>query len=290
MGAKTTREIQKLIGAKVDGIAGPTTKALLWDYCDEEKLLKALPKLKRSKAAIVAEAKQEEKRLASIGSGDPVLHKITRILSIFEMGKPEFKWGDTYWYRDGRGGKMQATLSMGFTEGGALQKVLDRYIANKGKHRAEVQKYRPRVGKYTLKNQRSDFSALMKKCGKDPIMQEAQLYVFQTSYLAASERFCVKNGFTTPLARLVFADSKLHSGSPALPFLRKRFPERVPAEGGDERTYVRQYSEVRRDWLAGHSRKILHATAKRPRYYIYLMDKGKWGLESPITLEGHIIC
>ena len=297
MSKATVKEIQSILGVEADGIAGRKTRDSLWSYCDEQKLLAVLPDIaKRVKVSETGKIDtydagkvSKKAKTTKPSAGDPVLGKITRVLAIFEMGHPEFLWGATYWYNDGPGNKRQCTLSMGFTESGALQTVLDRYIANGGKQAKAVRKYRPQIGKYTIHKQRTAFSALMKKCGDDPVMREAQVFVFQTRYLRASEKFCRDNGFVLPLSRLVFADSQLHSGNPALGFLRKRFSEVPPADGGNEKRYVKQYSEVRRDWLAGHSKKLLRATAKRPRFYLSLMDAGNWDLEKPIRLEGFII-
>ena len=283
------KKIQKLIGSPADGIPGKNTYKALWDYCDPEKLALALPNLGHDPDTAPLPKKAEKVRQDDLPS-DSVVDKITQVLSIYEMGVPQFLFGDSYWYHDGKNDQVQCTLSIGFTEAGSLQKVLDRYIANKGKYAAEVKKYRPQIGKYTIKNQKTAFKALLKQCGKDPVMQEAQVFVFRSAYLSRSEKFCQSNGLVLPLSRLVMGDSTLHSGSPAAPrFLRNRFAESPPASGGDEKKWTRAYAQARYDWLAGHSKKILRNTAKRSRFYLDQMDKNNWDLSKTMTLEGFSI-
>jgi hypothetical protein len=53
-----------------------------------------------------------------------------------------------------------------------------------------------------------------------------------------------------PLSMLVVYDSFIHSGSVPM-FLRKRFIERPPANGGDEKKWIGSYVEVRHQMYNG---------------------------------------
>ena len=83
----------------------------------------ALPNLEHDPDTAPLPKKAEKARQTDLPA-DSVIDKITQVLSIYEMGVPQFLFGASYWYGDGPGGKTQCTLSIGFTEGGNLQKIL----------------------------------------------------------------------------------------------------------------------------------------------------------------------
>jgi len=96
----------------------------------------------------------------------------------------------------------------------------------------------------------------------------------------------VQNGFTLPLSTLVIYDSQVHSGG-ILMLLRKRFPEKTPKNGGDEKIWIEQYVNARRDWLANHSTKILHKTVYRMDCFKNEMTRNNWDLSLlPINANG----
>jgi chitosanase len=51
-----------------------------------------------------------------------------------------------------------------------------------------------------------------------------------------------------------------------------------PAKGGDEKTWIRQYVDVRQDWLANHQLTILHATIYRTQCFKDEMARDNWDL------------
>ena len=58
---------------------------------------------------------------------------ILRVLNVAETDHPDGKPYAVYVYADGKNGRKQVTLGVGFTEdGGNLEKVLNSYIAKKG--------------------------------------------------------------------------------------------------------------------------------------------------------------
>jgi chitosanase len=75
----------------------------------------------------------------------------------------------------------------------------------------------------------------------------------------------------------MFYDSFIHSGS-ILDFLRKRFSEVPPAKGGNEKTWIQQYVDVRHDWLATHPRKVLQNTVYRTQCFKREIARDNWDL------------
>jgi hypothetical protein len=114
--------------------------------------------------------------------------------------------------------------------------------------------------------------------GWTPALEQAQIFI--------EEESADKNGFSLPLSALVIYDSSIHSGS-ILYFLRQRFPEMPPAKGGDEKTWIRQYVDVRQDWLANHQLTILHATIYRAQCFKGEMARDNWDLSQfPVDANG----
>ena len=65
---------------------------------------------------------------------------------------------------------------------------------------------------------------------------------------------------------LVIYDSFIHSGS-ILPFLRQKFTENVPVNGGDEKKWIKQCVDTRHNWLENHSKLILRNTIYRTQCF-----------------------
>lgn len=56
-----------------------------------------------------------------------------------------------------------------------------------------------------------------------------------------------------------------------------------------EKTWVRHYVEVRRDWLAHHSNTLLHKTVYRMDSFLDLIDDDNWTLNLPFTCRGVLV-
>jgi chitosanase len=212
---------------------------------------------------------------------------IRRILSVAETGKPTWDPGAVYVYGDGNDGRKQATLSIGFTaDGGNLRKVLERYVEADGSYSDRLVPYIALL-KAGDPGTDPDFIRLLKEIGnKDPLMMSVQEEMFDKLYLGPAFSWASKNGFALPLSYLVIADSFLHSGS-MLDFLMNRFAEKKPSDGGDERAWIRDYTETRKDWLANHSKQVLRNTVYRCNCYLAEIDIDNWSLEqTPIVMHG----
>jgi chitosanase len=132
-----------------------------------------------------------------------------------------------------------------------------------------------------------EFKQLLRDAGrKDFVMQRTQDEFFDRRYFQPAMQWADANKFTLPLSALVIYDSFIHSGS-ILDFLRKRFPEVPPAKGGDEKTWVKQFVDVRHTWLANHPRPVLQGTVYRTRCFKREIARDNWDLSQvPINANG----
>jgi chitosanase len=212
---------------------------------------------------------------------------ILRLLNVAETGHPDGKPHAVYIYPDGKNGRKQVTLGVGFTEdGGNLEKVIKRYIAMKGAFANQLSVHLPQIGKGTLATEKK-FHQLLKQAGEqDPLMAEAQNEQFNKIYLEPAFSWHTKNGFTLPLSFLVISDSYLHSGG-IREALRNKFKENPPAQGGDEKAWVKSYVEARYQWLSTHSNKLLRNTVYRTQCFRNEIARENWALERlPIHING----
>jgi chitosanase len=216
---------------------------------------------------------------------------IRRVLSVAETGKPQWDASAVYIYADDNRfnpPRRQITLSVGFTEGGNLKKVLERYAELGGEFHVQLAPFLPGLGARDRGSLAGNqvFIDLLKKAGTDPLMQQAQREEFASRYLYPAIAWGESCGFTLPLSFLVIADSYLHSGS-MLGFLMAKFPEKKPNAGGNEKTWINQYLETRHAWLKNHSNKILNRTTYRADCYMREAAKDNWDLSAgPLVMNG----
>lgn len=218
---------------------------------------------------------------------DDRVRTLTRkIINAFEMGRTTVDYAAIYIMNDGPGGIKMLTVSWGLTEFGNLKQFINRYTNAAGKYSVAFLPYLPLIGKSTLSNNTAFKNLLKKAANEDQKYRDIMDSMYYELYYTPALKFFNDEGFTLPLSFLVILDSILNSGS-ILSSLRSRFPESTPRNGGRERTWIRQYSEVRRDWLANHSKTILHAVAIRPKTYLKEMDRNNWDLKiTPIVCNG----
>jgi len=126
--------------------------------------------------------------------------------------------------------------------------------------------------------------SLLKDAGLDPVMRDVQDRFFDRVYWTPSVTDCSTLGVDTALGTTVVYDSRIH-GSWAL--LRKRTERRhgkTTAIG--ERRWIERYVMERRNWLANHSKTILHATVYRMDAFRTLIEDGSWDLPLPLRVRG----
>lgn len=208
---------------------------------------------------------------------------IREVLTIAEQGTKTIPYSKVEVMADGPHGKNQITLSIGFTEfGGNLKRVVQRYCDKGGILIGRFAAYLPVIGVSALAGD-SAFKQLLRDAGKEQVMQQVQEDSFEEFYLSPAFRFCKTNSLSLPLSYLVVCDSYLHSGS-VPDFLRNRFPATLPAKTLEgEKQWIREYTNVRHDWLANHSNKLLRNTIYRTSYYKTVIKDEDWQLE-----RGHL--
>lgn len=213
--------------------------------------------------------------------------KIKSILVYFEMGAtPDYS--SVFIYNDGKGGQPQVTLSYGFTQDYNLREVLVTYCKNTDAIlRNKIKPYIRNI-KNPLLYKDTAFIELLREAGKDPIMQQVQDELFQKLYLQPAEDWATAEGFIYPLSLAVITDSFLQSGKIPMD-IRINFAERTPANGGNEKVWVKQYLEERKRWLNSRKLDAVKKSIYRPNCFLEAVAKNNWSLLAPVNANGRTI-
>jgi kumamolisin len=210
-----------------------------------------------------------------------------RIINVFETGSIRGDYGNISIFHDGPHRIRQVTYGRAqTTEYGNLRELVDMYVNAGGLFSSQLAPFVPLIGRTALVDN-DEFKTLLHRAGReDPVMAQTQDVFFERRYFQPALKWANDNGFSLPLAMLVIYDSFIHSGG-ILDFLRSRFPEQPPARGGDERTWISQYVEVRNDWLATNSNPALHPTVYRTQCFAREIARQNWDLSQlPIVAHG----
>lgn len=221
--------------------------------------------------------------------------KILQVVNVFETGTKEGNYGNVTLLKDGPAGAdgnpiRQITYGRSqTTEFGNLKALLQQYIQAGGLHAAALSPYISKIGKKPSLCTDLALLAMLKDAGKnDPKMKTAQDTFFDQLYYQPALNWFTGMKFTSALSLLVIYDSFIHSGS--IPsFLRERFAESVPKNGGVEEKWIRQYADTRHNWLAGHKNSILRKTIYRTQCFKNCISKNNWDLSLPINANGTLI-
>jgi chitosanase len=134
-----------------------------------------------------------------------------------------------------------------------------------------------------------DLMEVLRKAGTDPLMQEAQDYVFDQNYYAPAAAKCRELGLVTALAHLIMYDVHVQSGAQRVDKLRNLFPERPPSTGGSESLWVQAFLKARGDWLRGHSSPVIQKTIYRVNWLQKLVEAQHWDLAVPFKYGPGIV-
>ncbi len=212
---------------------------------------------------------------------------IEQVVNVFETGKVQGDYGSLVIMADGPHKAKQITYGRSqTTEYGNLEELIEMYVGSGGQFAAQLKPYLPKIGVTPLIND-ATFKQLLRDAGrKDPAMQKVQDEFFDKRYYQPAMTWADGNGFTLALSALVVYDSYIHSGSIPL-FLRKRFSEKTPKNGGDEKKWIKQYVDTRRQWLATHSNTLLRKTVYRMDCFENEIARANWDLSKlPINAHG----
>src|SRR5262249_23311888 len=153
-----------------------------------------------------------------------------------------------------------------------LKELVKMYVDDGGQFSEDLRPFLPLISNTALVDS-ANFKDLLRRAGRDPVMQQTQDIFFDKVYFQPAIDWANRNGFTLPLSALVIYDSFIHSGG-ILGFLRSRFAERPPAAGGSEQVWTHEYVRVRHEWLATNERAVLRATIYRTRDLMREINRG----------------
>jgi chitosanase len=122
---------------------------------------------------------------------------------------------------------------------------------------------------------------VLRASADDPVMRDTQDAFFDEMYFRPAMKTADQKGISDPLGAAIVYDSFVHGSW-------KRIHDRVegtPASRG-ERTWLKDYVDTRREWLATHQRADLRATVYRMDALGRLIELGLWGLELPLVVRG----
>jgi chitosanase len=212
---------------------------------------------------------------------------IQRIVNVFESGSPDGKYDTLVIYDDGINNSHQITYGRSqTTEQGNLLQLIEMYVENNGTLAANFVPYLEKIGTESLVDD-ENFKRLLKEAAqKDKTMRDTQDKFFDQYYWQPAVEWAKRNNFKFALSMLVIYDSYIHSGSIPM-FLRKRFKEFTPVNGGDEKKWIASYVDIRHQWLKYHEKPILRKTIYRTQTFINEIERGNWNLDKlPINANG----
>lgn len=218
--------------------------------------------------------------------------KIESVVNVFESGSTDGKYATLVKYKDYTDPATKTNIAQitygrsQTTEFGNLKGLIQMYVAANGLHANELMPYMNRIGrKPSLCSDNTFCSVLINAAKNDPVMKTCQDDFFESYYFLPAQGWFQQMGFTLPLSLLVIYDSHIHSG--CIPgFLRKRFPEKPPVKGGDEKAWIKQYVDVRHQWLKTHTKKILQGTVYRTQCFKNAIQHDNWLLLKPLKANG----
>lgn len=221
---------------------------------------------------------------------------INNVLCIFETGRLPSKesYSTCSILNDGAGisyGKHQCT-----DKSGTLDLVCKKYIELNGHHAQELSMYMVHLMSNESAKYNSDRSKypswlvslinLLKVAGADPIMQKAQDEIFDLHYWATAVKHAENIGLQTALGYLICYDSTIHSGPAGVKIIRNLFPQKSPANGGNEKEWCLAYINARRNWLLSSKNELVRRTVYRMDAFKTIADSGNWELNTPMTVRG----
>ena len=172
-----------------------------------------------------------------------------------------------------------------FNESSYLKNLLIDYTVQNGAYAKDFLPYIDLIGTCVL-HQDTDFKSLLRLAGQDHIMRKCQDAIYEENFINPALKWADNEGFTLPLSTLVILDSFVHSGSVPM-FIRRRFKEPVPRNGGTEKDWISEYILHRKKWMLSHKNTLLRNCAYRMNCFAALIADDNWMLEKlPIFANG----
>lgn len=208
-----------------------------------------------------------------------------RVLNAFETGQPDGDYAAWATLADGPHGMRQVTYGRSqTTEYSNLRELVVLYVQNHGSYGDQLAPYISKIGVESLVKDKTFKQLLQDAARNDVVMRATQDVFFDRRYWNPMIEWATAHAFTTGLSALVLYDSFIHSGT-IFDFLRKRFDEPVPSNGGDERVWITQYVATRNDWLKSVPK--LQSTVYRMQCLRKEIGRNNWDLSQvPIVANG----
>lgn len=214
---------------------------------------------------------------------------IQAIVNIFETGKPLGDYGKVTLIKGDPGhltyGRSQTTLTSG-----NLYLLIKAYCEkNNSQYGKQLEKFLDRLSKKDLSlDHNEELKDLLRKAGKDTVMQQTQDEFFDRIYFNNALNRAKTLGLTTPLGIAVVYDSYIHGSFNTVYKLTNNKLGKTPEQAG-EKEWIKAYVDTRYDWLANHSKVVLHKTVYRMNSFKSLIAKNNWELSLPLTVHGRTI-
>jgi chitosanase len=226
---------------------------------------------------------------------DSTINKILSVLKAAETGSASGDYSLVSLLHDGINDCLQVTYGIQFDEAsGDLARVLTNYSQGSGQFVGQLTPY---IGSCNIilpdpnateLSQDTAFQSLLQQAGADTAMQQVQDSLFESETWTPALNWAKIEGFTLALSLLVISDSFLQSGE--IPtFLRDQFAAVPPIDGGDEKTWITEYTAVRNNWLLTSGDTALENSAYRTECYVGLIENNDWDLTSTINMNGVLI-
>lgn len=210
------------------------------------------------------------------------------IINIFETGSVLGKYDSVVSVAGDPGGLTYGAKQTTINSGN-LYFLIKAYTEAEGALFAD--ELRPYLSRLKDKDQRLNrdgtLHGILRQAGREPVMVQEQDAFFDRVYWTPALNSATAISIQTALGVAVVFDSITH-GSWGL--MRDRTNNRFgnPTSIG-EKTWLKHYIDVRRNWLANHSIQILHLTVYRMDAFKKLIQTNNWELNLPFTVRGLVI-
>ncbi len=207
------------------------------------------------------------------------------IINIFETGQVLGDYGKVTVLSGDSGhlsyGRSQVTLASG-----NLYRLIKAYCENQGaRYGNALSPYLTRIKQpdFTLDNDEA-FKNLLSEAGNDPVMQGAQDHYLDNNFWNPSVKTAGKNNSSSSLGIAVFYDGNIQG---SLKKITNKTNEKYGvASDISEQAWIKDYVNVRHDWLAHNSNQLLHKTIYRMDAFNELITSDKWDLTLPLFVRG----
>ena len=125
---------------------------------------------------------------------------------------------------------------------------------------------------------------VLRAASDDEVMRKTQDEFFDANYWVPAVQAAQRNGIESALGVAVVYDSTVHG---SWDFIRKQTNQKIGTiDKLGEQEWIRQYVNVRREWLANHANSILRGTTYRMDAFKAMVSEGYWNLNLPMVVRG----